>query len=80
MVRFSQLNTELVFKACIISFKKECECNLSGTLSGSSSCTDNDGDCQCNTTQGYTGTKCDECLGGWWWLTSNRTCMGNVNT
>ena len=54
-----------------------CECNLSGTVSGSSACTDNDGDCLCAIEQGYTGTKCDECLEGWWWMSSDRTCMGN---
>ena len=61
----------------VLAYFLECECNLSGTVSGSSSCTDNDGDCPCDIVKGYTGTKCDECLGGWWWLTSNRTCMGN---
>ena len=60
----------------LLKFFSGCECNLSGTVSGSSACTDNDGDCPCDIADGYTGTKCDECLGGWWWLPSNRTCMG----
>ena len=74
MVRSSRCSVTL---KNVSRFFVGCECNLSGTVSGSSACTDNDGDCLCDVAQGYTGTKCEECLGGWWWMSSDRTCMGN---
>ena len=76
MVSFSSLSSNCSKQWCF-KYLKECECNLSGTQSGSSICTENDGDCQCDVVNGYTGTKCDECLEGWWWLHLNQTCMGN---
>ena len=53
-----------------------CDCNLSGTIGGSPAC-DETGLCTCDASQGYSGGdngKCDDCLDGWFWTTSNSTC------
>jgi len=55
-----------------------CDCNTVGTISGSTSCADETGDsCSCSGTDGYSGGlsgKCDDCLDGWYWTSSDSTC------
>ena len=48
-----------------------------GTIEGSSTCEDETGICTCDTSQGYSGGnsgKCNDCLDGWYWTTSDSTC------
>ena len=55
-----------------------CDCNTVGTIGGSTSCADETGDsCSCSGTDGYSGGlsgKCDDCLDGWYWTSSDSTC------
>lgn len=44
----------------------DCSCNTVGTIENSVECTANDGECNCDEDAGYHGTKCDQCLEGWW--------------
>ena len=54
-----------------------CGCNTIGTSGSSSTCTDQDGLCNCASSLGYTGDKCDMCLDGWL-LQSDSTCRSMV--
>ena len=54
-----------------------CDCNVMGTIEGLSTCEDETGICTCDTSQGYSGGnsgKCNDCLDGWYWTTSDSTC------
>ena len=64
-----------------------CNCNLLGT---SFDCSCEDGQCHCDTANGYTGRQCDECIDGYFvtfvsdqriTFTTNygATCNGNLN-
>ena len=52
----------------------DCECNISGTEDRASDCTDEDGQCLCSSGNGYSGSKCDDCLTGWYWTSSDKMC------
>ena len=53
-------------------FDLVCDCNTLGTVDGSS-CVGEDGTCDCDSSLGYSGDKCDMCGDGWL-LQSDSTC------
>ena len=57
----------------IYLFLLGCDCNWVGTIDNASTCADETGECTCDSSLGYTGTKCDMCLDGWL-LKDDGTC------
>ena len=54
-----------------------CGCNTIGTSGSSSTCTDQDGLCNCASSLGYSGGasgKCDDCFSGWYWTSGDSMC------
>ena len=58
-------------------FFLECNCNTSGTIGSSTTCSDTTGQCSCDT--GYTGIDCDECEADFY-LSDFNTCTSNTST
>ena len=67
---YYQVN-DLSYEECL-----PCDCNLTGTFGGSANCIN--GFCSCDFGNGFTGTKCDECLPGLY-LTGS-TCQSNCSS
>ena len=63
----------------LVCLFKDCSCNTIGTSGGSISCSDSSGDCTCDTSFGYTGLKCDDCLSGYYLSGDESTCIGKIN-
>ena len=53
-----------------------CGCHLAGArgAEGFTEACNEIGECYCDDSLGYTGDKCDECLDGWYWSNTDRTC------
>ena len=58
----------------------DCSCNTIGTSGGSTSCSDTSGDCTCDTFNGYTGLKCDDCVSGFYLSGDGQTCIGKISS
>ena len=58
----------------------DCACNTIGTSGGSTSCSDSSGDCTCDTFNGYTGLKCDDCVSGFYLSGDGQTCISKISS
>ena len=60
------------------TYESECTCNLRGTDGFDCACDSTTSQCNCDSSNGYTGIDCDSCLSGWYTTSGSSTCTGKL--